>query len=59
MFVLGKLLPLGDKKKDATNSTKEFWGIVLHNLSYFEGNLFKIITFKLSIHGGCQYKVGL
>jgi hypothetical protein len=28
-------------------------------LSYIEGKLFKIITFKLSIHGGCQYKVGL
>jgi hypothetical protein len=53
MFFLGKKLPLGDKKKDVTNSTTEFWGIVLHNLSYFEGKLFQIITFKLSIHGGC------
>jgi hypothetical protein len=47
------------KKKDATNSTKEFWGIVLHNLPYFEGNLLKVVAFKLSIHGGCQYKEGL
>jgi hypothetical protein len=28
-------------------------------LPYLEGKLLKIITFKLSIHGGCQYKVGL
>jgi hypothetical protein len=53
MFVLGKILPLGDKKKDVTNSTKEFWEVVLHNLPYFEGKLLRIITFKLSIHGGC------
>jgi hypothetical protein len=59
MFVLGKVSPFGDKKKDATNSTKEFWGMFLHNLPYLEGKLLKIITFKLSIHGGCQYKVGL
>jgi hypothetical protein len=26
MFVLGKILPLGDKNQDATNFAKEFWG---------------------------------
>jgi hypothetical protein len=33
----GKILPLGDKKKGATTSTKDFIGKISPNSPYFKG----------------------
>jgi hypothetical protein len=39
------------------NPKKDLLGFVVQSSLYFE-NLLEVTTFKHSIHGGCQYKVG-
>lgn len=58
-FFWGEILLLGvDKRKGGTeNPEKDLLGFFVQSSIYFE-NLLEGTTFKHSIHGGRQYKVG-